>query len=98
MLKFVDDKGVETYMEITYVNKAKGSCKAYITEVQDEEVAYSHYGHAIDTTQTPIWCSDCEVDVGVVATQKGIEKYKERQDKTFLDGTILPEEEEDVIS
>lgn len=33
-----------------------------VTLMSDENFK-SHYGHNVDTTQTPMWCTDCEMPV-----------------------------------
>ncbi len=55
----------------------------------DQTIVRTHYGHKVDATQKPPFCTDCELTVDQASTEDGDKKALDRIDNTLSDGTII---------
>lgn len=78
VLKF-NYEGTITTIKVTRKTKDRIWGK-HIKPLIPANEAMSHYGHNIDVTMTPVWCSDCEVPVRDASTKMGRDKYHRRQE------------------
>ncbi|UOF80581.1 hypothetical protein [Caudoviricetes sp.] len=94
MLKF-EYEGSVTCIKITRIDRKNGRAWGEHIEPINNNVALSHYGHNIDTTEETIkeyrvpYCTDCEMPVNNEASDEGKKKAEEREENTLEDGTII---------
>lgn len=94
MLKF-NYEGSLTCIKITKLDKKNGRAWGEHISPIAQNVALSHYGHAIDVTKETMeefgnaYCQDCEVVVSEQATLAGKTKAQHRADRQLEDGTEI---------
>lgn len=85
VLRFADD----TTLKVTKINRKSKRVWARHVELVEQIVANTHFGHAVDVTEEPPYCSDCEVYITDGATPEGKTKAEERDANTLSDGTKI---------
>lgn len=76
-------------LKVTKINRKAKRVWAEHTELVEQIVANTHFGHNVDITENPPYCSDCEVYIDEAATPEGKSKAEERDDNTLSDGTKI---------
>lgn len=84
-------EGSLTTIRITKIDRKNKRMWGQHIELVNPAIAKSHYGHNVDTTQVPMWCTDCDVPITEHSTEDGDVKAADRKDKTLSDGTIIDE-------
>lgn len=80
VLKF-DYEGSKTSLKLTRVDrKNKRTWAEHINLIKMDQ-GMSHYGHEIDATQNPPYCTDCDEPVDQFANQDGNNKAWDRDEK-----------------
>lgn len=86
-----DYEGSPVVLEITRITKDKRYFAKHV-ELHEPNKVGSHYGHNVDATQNPPFCTDCEVPVSEWANIEGKRKYEARKERHFSDGTPIDED------
>lgn len=76
-------------IKITKVNKKAKRVWGEHVELVEQIVAKGHYGHNVDVTEQPPYCSDCEVYINEPANELGKTKAKDREENELSDGTRI---------
>lgn len=76
-------------LKITKINRKAKRVWAEHTELVEQIVANTHYGHNLDATEDVPYCTDCEVYIDEAATLEGKSKVEDRNDSTLEDGTPI---------
>lgn len=90
LLKF-NYEGSPIAIVVTRVDRKNKRMWGEHTELGEQQTVLSHHGHLVDATQTPPFCTDCEVPVTEESTEDGDVKAADRRDRTLADGTEIPE-------
>lgn len=69
-------EGSITNIKVT--RKTKDRIWGVHVEMIEYNQAMSHYGHNLDTTVTPVWCTDCDVAANELSTKEGRAKAAKR--------------------
>lgn len=89
-------EGTITAIKVT--RKSKGRLWGVHVSLQPGKEAMTHYGHNIDVTSNPVWCSDCEMPVSEEAkkeTPEGASKPEQQGDNTTDAETL--QDESDLV-
>lgn len=93
VLRF-DYEGSLTTIKVTKIDRRAKRMWGEHIELVDQKIVRSHYGHDVDQKTAPPLCLDCNVPVTQPSTEDGDKKALDRQERTFSDGTEIPDDEE----
>ena len=76
-------------LKVTKINRKTKRVWAEHIVLVEQIVADTHFGHTVDVTEVPPFCSDCMIPINEGATVEGKAKAKKRDWEELTDGTKI---------